>query len=494
MRPRSGTRQFLSEEVKVKLRILSGAKQGVEFVSSKPIITIGRHPDNDFQFDPDEDLDVSARHARLVLRDGKWHIEDLGSSNGTLLNGFAISATTRIDDTDQIRFGSSGPNTEIRFVKDSVTDGTTGERDKVAPTVAPRKQAPPRETAQSTTPPPTPPASATQRIRIEVRKQTEGLRRLTIALLVTLVAVAAAFFVLDRNNQRQRAAVAAAMRSRVDSILEISAQAVASLQGQMAGMREALQRSQTDVRRLQTSLNEAQLSGDAELVSRLQGQLSAATSALSSQRTAAQVDFNAVYEANQRAIAMIYVEFAPGHIETGTAFAVRPDGTMLTNRHVVAGPGGNLRATRLGIKFADSRQVFPAHIVAVSVEADLAVIRVEVGGEVPIVQGLADAAGYARPGQPTAIIGFPLGTDLPMTGEGSDQIARTTLTVGTVSKALADNVQVDAWGAEGSSGSPIFDSRGQVISILYGGQPGTGGKVIFGVPVSFAKALLDAVD
>ncbi len=467
----------------------------MEFVSPKPVVTVGRHPANDFQFDPQQDLDVSAKHAQFVLRDGRWHVEDLGSSNGTLVNGFAISATTRLEDTDQVKLGANGPNIEFRIVKDAKPDGISGQPAVARTSVAGSEKQAPRETSQSSKPAaPRPQESATQRIRIEVQKQTQGLRRLTVALLIALVGVAAAFFVLDQRNQRERASAVEAMQARVDSVLAVSSQTVAALEGQMEGMRDALQRSENNVRRLQTSLGEAQLAGDAERVSSLQQQLSETMSALGSLRAAALTDFNTVWEANQRAVALIYVEFGPGNVETGTAFAVRSDGTMLTNKHVVAGANGNRRATRIGVKFADSPQVFAATVVAISPDADLAVIRAPIRGGVPTVQSLASRESAARPGQPAAVIGFPLGTDLLMRGEGNRQIATTTLTVGTVSQALSDRIQLDAWGAEGSSGSPIFNGQGEVVAVLWGGLDGTGGNVVYGVPVSFARTLLESID
>ena len=48
---------------------------------------------------------------------------------------------------------------------------------------------------------------------------------------------------------------------------------------------------------------------------------------------------------------MIYVEFGPNQVFTGTAFAITADGVMITNRHVVAGPDGTRHPTRVdGLK------------------------------------------------------------------------------------------------------------------------------------------------
>jgi len=57
---------------------------------------IGRDAVNDIAL-PDEA--ASARHAVLEQRDEEWWIEDLGSTNGTLVNG------TRIEKRERVRFG-----------------------------------------------------------------------------------------------------------------------------------------------------------------------------------------------------------------------------------------------------------------------------------------------------------------------------------------------------------------------------------------------------
>lgn len=50
---------------------------------------------------------LSRRHARLTWRDGAWWIEDLGSHNGTLLNGRQVAEATPVADGDEIQLSAS---------------------------------------------------------------------------------------------------------------------------------------------------------------------------------------------------------------------------------------------------------------------------------------------------------------------------------------------------------------------------------------------------
>jgi S1-C subfamily serine protease len=55
-------------------------------------------------------------------------------------------------------------------------------------------------------------------------------------------------------------------------------------------------------------------------------------------------------------------------------------------------------------------------------------------------------------------------------------------------------VQVDGYGAPGSSGSPIFDRDGKVIAVLYGGQTESQGKIIFAVPAYLVAEYLKGLN
>ncbi|MGH7606444.1 MAG: FHA domain-containing protein, partial [Gemmatimonadales bacterium] len=99
--------------MKAQFTFLSGARTGQVESFRKGYIGLGRHPLSDVRFDAERDLDVSSRHAAIVRKpDGFW-LQDLGSRNGTLVNGRRISGDVLLKDGDVIGFGASGPALEF---------------------------------------------------------------------------------------------------------------------------------------------------------------------------------------------------------------------------------------------------------------------------------------------------------------------------------------------------------------------------------------------
>lgn len=64
------------------LVVVEGSLRGTTITLGSAPITIGRSPDSTLVLDDDY---VSARHARLSPAPGGWMLEDLGSTNGTVL-------------------------------------------------------------------------------------------------------------------------------------------------------------------------------------------------------------------------------------------------------------------------------------------------------------------------------------------------------------------------------------------------------------------------
>lgn len=65
----------------------------------------GRTPDNDVSFS--DNSNISRNHAKIEFRDGKFRLTDLGSSNGTTVNGQKIEDETELNNGDFITLGNS---------------------------------------------------------------------------------------------------------------------------------------------------------------------------------------------------------------------------------------------------------------------------------------------------------------------------------------------------------------------------------------------------
>jgi len=450
--------------VKAQFKFLSGARVGQVEAFRKAYIGLGRHPLSDVRFDAERDLDVSSRHAAIVRTpDGAgFIIQDLGSRNGTFVNGKRITGDTPLQDGDVIGCGANGPALEFHTVA-----GDAGAEDLLATTAA--------------EPPPQPPRRNTGvRIAVEVARQTAQLRRTTKVLFAFLIVTAGAFGWLQWQAS-QRARELEQLQVRADSLMREARLLATQFQSQLKGVRDALTESQTETARLRQELVAS--GGDASSVARLRAQLSDAERRQRALIGAVGgVDYRAISHKNQDAVAIVLVEFSEAERFSGTAFAVDSNGTMVTNKHVLMGEDGTRAPRRIGVIFSGSTQMFQAELVGVAPDADVGVLRVRIKGGTPRVAGLARTRLGIERGDPIAIIGYPLGFDLPMEAQGQRPIAEPTLTVGTVSKALTAVVQVDGYGAPGSSGSPIFDRNGNVIAVLYGGQQESQGKIIFAVP------------
>ncbi|HEY8602610.1 MAG TPA: FHA domain-containing protein [Thermomicrobiales bacterium] len=78
-----------------------GLPAGTTF-TLRPGAVVGRRPGSDIFLN---DTYMSGEHARLTLHEGRWWLADLGSTNGTFVNGTRIDRPTPLAPGAEIRFG-----------------------------------------------------------------------------------------------------------------------------------------------------------------------------------------------------------------------------------------------------------------------------------------------------------------------------------------------------------------------------------------------------
>jgi hypothetical protein len=101
----SSSRRYRS--MKGSLIVISSSHETIPSGTWMPLFretTVGRAPDNTIILD---DEYTSNEHAMIVLIDDQWWLEDMNSSNGTLLNNLPINKPTVITSGDLITIGET---------------------------------------------------------------------------------------------------------------------------------------------------------------------------------------------------------------------------------------------------------------------------------------------------------------------------------------------------------------------------------------------------
>lgn len=117
---------------------LLGPDKGKRELFEVDKISIGRSPDNSLSFG-DDARRVSSHHAEVIRRGDQYVLHDLGSTNGTMVNGRRIVAS-EIHHDDLIEFGAGGPL--LRFGIESDGAGESRQVEALPPTNAARAARP----------------------------------------------------------------------------------------------------------------------------------------------------------------------------------------------------------------------------------------------------------------------------------------------------------------------------------------------------------------
>jgi serine protease Do len=159
----------------------------------------------------------------------------------------------------------------------------------------------------------------------------------------------------------------------------------------------------------------------------------------------------------------------------GSGFIIDPDGSILTNHHVIEG------AERIIVKLSDGRSL-RARVIGTDPDTDIALIKVDGQTGLPVAP-IGDSS-TLRSGEWVCAIGNPLGYE-------------HTVTVGVISylgrkifdPSLDNYIQTDAAISFGNSGGPLINSRGEVIGIS-AAISSRASNIGFAVPINGATAIL----
>jgi serine protease Do len=136
----------------------------------------------------------------------------------------------------------------------------------------------------------------------------------------------------------------------------------------------------------------------------------------------------------------------------GSGVIVDRKGFILTNNHVVD------QATKIQVQLNGETQKFPAKVVGVDEETDLAVIKIDTGKELPVAK-LGNSDGV-QVGDWVLAIGSPFGLNATVTAGIISAKDR-----GGVGRQFQKFLQTDAAINPGNSGGPLVDLAGEVIGI-----------------------------
>ncbi len=157
------------------LLVRSGSLKGKRLTVRTPVVNIGRGDYNDLVI---PEPSVSASHAKLQQREGIWVLNDLGSTNGTFVDGERVTEETPLGPGATIRFG------EVATLFES-TDDTTGIQQRVGTRMVEGLRTPPEREA---TPPRRP-------LRV-APPEPKGLPRWVLVAAVIAVVGVIAFMLL----------------------------------------------------------------------------------------------------------------------------------------------------------------------------------------------------------------------------------------------------------------------------------------------------------
>ena len=181
-------------------------------------------------------------------------------------------------------------------------------------------------------------------------------------------------------------------------------------------------------------------------------------------------------QANMPAVVTINVAYQDGSTFTGTGFVLTPEGLLATNRHVCE------NALYINTTFPDGIVSDEAEVVATDNQVDLALLKIP-AQNLHTVQITPSA--HALAGQDIVVIGNP-------------RRLQNTVSTGIISQVRqkADGTiwyQISAPLSPSSSGSPVFNMKGEVMAVAFASLAGENNQNLnFAVPADYLRKLAES--
>lgn len=168
---------------------------------------------------------------------------------------------------------------------------------------------------------------------------------------------------------------------------------------------------------------------------------------------------------------------------SGSGFIITADGYILTNYHVIE--DAYKADLNVNVIMHDGTR-YPAQIVGVEADNDVAVLKIDASGLNAATLGDSDSM---RVGDTVYAVGNPLGElEFSMTTGHVSAKDRSIVT-----EASGDSItmfQIDAAVNSGNSGGPVYNARGEVVGIVTAKYRSSGVEGIgFAIPISDAVAI-----
>lgn len=509
--------------MKFALVQITGQNRGDTRYFDRSRLSLGSAPDNDLVFSGNGPQATIPAYVELLEIDCEIHLHNHDPSVTTLVNHNPLVEAT-LHNQDIIQLGPEGPKLRFRIRSEEYAAcKRSSEILRDALDVASEARTDGMGTVRS----------FFYQLAYDVRRNATRPTQIVVATLFVLLVgsfVGLAYYSYT-EQQAQEHRIATLLRELESTRVVQQADLENRLRGERERMAEALTTRQAEMERLVSMLEEQQQQGRGASPQEVDV-LTRRLKILETEHRSAEVLIR------QYGPSVCFLYGAYGFLEknqstgdpatlfeyTGTGFLIDEEGLIVTNRHLVEpwsmDPSGaevvksgfQPKLVTLVAYFPGSPQPYHVSVAQVSDEGD-----VSVGQLAPIPQGISPIslqtpAPQAAVGEGVVVLGYPVGVEgvlARMEHKAADALlqkahhqlqqlvhdianqggVRPLATQGHIGDIVPGRLVYDAQTTGGASGSPVFNSRGELIGVNAAFMKRFGGAS-FGVPITMVHSLL----